>query len=34
MIKLSPSILSADFSRLGEQVKEIEKYGADWYVCT
>ncbi len=30
MIKLSPSILSADFSRLGEQVKEIEKYGADW----
>lgn len=30
MIKLSPSILSADFSRLGEQVKEIEKYEADW----
>lgn len=30
MIKLSPSILSADFSKLGEQVKEIEKYGADW----
>ena len=30
MIKLSPSILSADFSRLGEQVKEIERYGADW----
>lgn len=30
MIKLSPSILSADFSRLGEQVKEIEKHGADW----
>ncbi len=30
MIKLSPSILSADFSRLGEQVKEMEKYGADW----
>jgi len=22
--------LSADFSRLGEQVKEIEKHGADW----
>lgn len=30
MIKLSPSILSADFSKLGEQVKEIEIYGADW----
>lgn len=30
MIKLSPSILSADFSRLGEQIKEIERYGADW----
>lgn len=30
MIKLSPSILSADFSKLGEQVKEIERYGADW----
>ncbi len=30
MIKLSPSILSADFSRLGEHVLEIEKYGADW----
>jgi len=30
MIKLSPSILSADFSKLGEQIKEIERYGADW----
>ncbi|WP_346928426.1 ribulose-phosphate 3-epimerase [Clostridium sp.] len=30
MIKLSPSILSADFSRLGDQVKEIENHGADW----
>lgn len=30
MIKLSPSILSADFSKLGEQVKEIERYGSDW----
>jgi len=26
---LAPSILSADFSRLGEQIKEVEKYGAD-----
>lgn len=30
MIKLSPSILSADFSKLGEHILAIEKYGADW----
>lgn len=30
MIKLSPSILSADFSRLGEHISAIEKFGADW----
>lgn len=29
-IKLSPSILSADFARLGEQVKEAEAAGADY----
>lgn len=29
MNKLAPSILSADFSRLGEHVSEIEKAGAD-----
>ena len=28
-IKLAPSILAADFARLGEQVKEAEKAGAD-----
>lgn len=28
MIKLAPSILSADFSRLGEEVKQIETGGA------
>lgn len=28
MKRLAPSILSADFSKLGEQVKEIEKAGA------
>lgn len=28
MIRLAPSILSADFSRLGEQVETIEKAGA------
>lgn len=27
---LSPSMLSADFSKLGEQIKEIEIAGADW----
>jgi ribulose-phosphate 3-epimerase len=28
-IKLAPSILAADFARLGEQVEEAEKAGAD-----
>jgi ribulose-phosphate 3-epimerase len=28
--KLAPSILSADFARLGEQVREAETAGADW----
>lgn len=28
MIRLAPSILSSDFSRLGEEVEEIEKAGA------
>ena len=27
---VAPSILSADFSRLGEEIKKIEKAGADW----
>ena len=29
-IKIAPSILSADFARLGEEVAEIERAGADW----
>lgn len=29
-IKIAPSILSADFSRLGEQVREIDEAGADY----
>lgn len=29
-ILVAPSILSADFSRLGEEVKAIERAGADW----
>jgi len=27
---IAPSILSADFSKLGEEIKAIEKAGADW----
>ena len=30
MIKLAPSILSADFARLGEQIAEVTKAGADY----
>lgn len=29
-IKIAPSILSADFSRLKEEMESIEKAGADW----
>ena len=30
MKKLAPSILSADFSRLGEEIKAVEEAGADY----
>lgn len=30
MIKIAPSILSSDFSKLGEEIKSIEKGGADF----
>jgi ribulose-phosphate 3-epimerase len=30
MIKIAPSILSADFTRLGEEVRAVEKAGADY----
>ena len=30
MVKVAPSILSADFSCLGKQIKAVEKAGADW----
>ncbi|MGD9124257.1 MAG: ribulose-phosphate 3-epimerase [Desulfarculaceae bacterium] len=30
MIKISPSILSADFARLGEEVKAVSEAGADY----
>ena len=29
-VKISPSILSADFARLGEEVKAVDEAGADW----
>jgi ribulose-phosphate 3-epimerase len=29
-LKIAPSILSADFSRLGEEVRAVEAAGADW----
>ncbi len=29
-IKIAPSILSADFSRLGDEIKLVDKLGADW----
>lgn len=30
MIKLAPSILSADFAKLGEDIKKIDEAGCDW----
>lgn len=30
MVKISPSILSADFSKLGEEIKKLDKAGADF----
>jgi ribulose-phosphate 3-epimerase len=30
MLKIAPSILSADFARLAEEIKDVEKGGADW----
>ena len=30
MIKIAPSILAADFSKLGQEVKDVENAGADW----
>src|SRR5690349_19920706 len=29
-VRVAPSILSADFSRLGEEIEAITKAGADW----
>lgn len=30
MLRIAPSILSADFARLGEEIQEAEQGGADW----
>ena len=29
-LQIAPSILSADFTRLGEEIQDVEKAGADW----
>lgn len=30
MVKIAPSILSANFARLGEEIQDVERGGADW----
>ena len=30
---VAPSILAADFSRLGEEIRKVEAAGADWIHC-
>ena len=30
MIKISPSVLACDFSKLGDEVSKVEKAGAEW----
>ena len=30
---IAPSILAADFSRLGEEIRKVETAGADWIHC-
>ncbi len=30
MLKIAPSILSADFARLGEEIESVRRGGADW----
>ena len=27
---IAPSILSADFSKLGQEIKDVDQAGADW----
>ena len=30
MIKIAPSVLACDFSKLGEEIERVEKAGADF----
>lgn len=30
MVKIAPSILSANFAKLGDEIKDVERGGADW----
>jgi len=30
MLRIAPSLLSADFAKLGQEVSEVERLGADW----
>ena len=30
MVRIAPSVLSADFARLGEEIKSVEEAGAEW----
>ncbi len=30
MVKIAPSILSANFAKLGEEIQDVERGGADW----
>jgi ribulose-phosphate 3-epimerase len=32
-VLIAPSILAADFSRLGDEIKKVEHAGADWIHC-
>ncbi|HST30776.1 MAG TPA: ribulose-phosphate 3-epimerase [Chthoniobacterales bacterium] len=32
-VLIAPSILAADFSRLGDEVRKVEEAGADWIHC-
>ena len=29
-VRIAPSILAADFSKLGQEVREVTEAGADW----
>ncbi|WP_276352592.1 ribulose-phosphate 3-epimerase [Cohnella caldifontis] len=30
MLKIAPSILAADFARLGQEIRDVDRSGADW----